>query len=360
LSEADFRRKLLGWYRIHYRRLPWRETRDPYRIWVSEVMLQQTTVQAVLPYYAEWLRRYPDVESLSRAPLNKILKSWQGLGYYQRARNLQAAARVLVRDFGGRIPQDFETLRKLPGFGPYTAAAVLSLAFNLPYPVIEANVRRVMMRLLRIPGESGAHQDGLLRGRLEALFPRRNPGLFNQAMMELGALVCRSRQPQCLACPVTAHCRAYEHGDQEIIPRPKKTSVKRFDAVIAVIKRGGKVLIQKRPGIGLLAGLWEFPGGKIEAGETRERALRREIREELGAELLAASSLLKVKHAYTRFEVTLYVYDCTLKKGPALKRSDLRWVGLKSLRHYPFPSGSAKIVDFLEKQHTIEHKDVLF
>jgi A/G-specific adenine glycosylase len=320
-------------------------------------MLQQTTVQAVLPYYAAWLERYPDIESLSRAPLDTILKSWQGLGYYQRARNLRAAARVVVRDFGGRIPRDFETLRKLPGFGPYTAAAVLSLAFGLPYPVIEANVRRVMMRLLRIHGESGAHQDGLLRGRLEALFPRRNPGLFNQAMMELGALVCRSRQPQCLACPVTAHCRAYAHGDQEIIPRPKKTAVKRWDAVIAVVRRGSRVLIRKRPGAGLLAGLWEFPGGKVESGESRERALRREVGEELGAELRTSSFLLKVKHSYTRFAVTLYVYDCTLKQAPSLKRAELRWVGLKSLRHYPFPSGSAKIVDFLEKPLKIKDTD---
>jgi A/G-specific adenine glycosylase len=319
-------------------------------------MLQQTTVQAVVPYYNRWRKDYPDVRALGRAPLKKVLKSWQGLGYYQRARNLHQTAKWVVRENGGRLPADYETLRRLPGFGPYTAAAVASLAFNKPYPVLEANVRRVLMRLLRRRGESDAGQDRYLRPHLESLFSGRHPGTFNQAMMELGALVCRAGHPQCLACPVREHCLAHRHGEQEIIPRPKRTRVRRVEAVVGIISRGGRYLIQKRPNKGLLAGLWEFPGGKVEPGETKEQALRRELREELGVELENAGFLLKVKHAYTQFDVTLYAYACVLGGEPSVQGRDLRWVALGSLGRYPFPSGSAKIVDFLGKQTKIRGK----
>ena len=316
-------------------------------------MLQQTTVRAVVPYYNRWRKDYPDVRALGRAPLKKVLRSWQGLGYYQRARNLHKTAKWVVRENDGRLPDDYETLCRLPGFGPYTAAAVASLAFDKPCPVLEANVRRVLMRLLRRRGESNVGQDRYLQPHLESLFSRRHPGTFNQAMMELGALVCRAGHPQCLACPVTGHCLAYRHGEQEIIPRPKRTQVRRVEAVLGIISRGGRYLIQKRPNKGLLAGLWEFPGGKVEPGETKEQALRREVREELGVELEKARFLLKVKHAYTRFDVTLYAYACVLRGEPSVQGNNLRWVALGNLARYPFPSGSAKVVDFLGKQTKI-------
>jgi A/G-specific adenine glycosylase len=345
--DRDFARKLAAWYRAHHRRLPWRESADPYQIWVSEIMLQQTTVQAVIPYFEKWIRLFPDMWTLARAPLQRVLRAWQGLGYYQRARNLHRAARIFVRNHGGRIPDDEKILSGLPGFGPYTTAAVLSLAYGRPLPVIDANVRRVLMRIVGLAAETSARNDRVIREYLHGVFPARDPGLFNQALMELGALVCRSRNPQCLLCPVFAYCRAAREGSQEVIPRPRKRVTNKIRAVVAVIEDKGRFLIQKRPPTGLLAGLWEFPGGKIGPDEGRKDALRREVREEVGAAIKDIRFLTTVDHAYTQFRVTLYVYSCELRKLPAPPKPDRRWVSLASLRRYPLPSGSVKIVNFL-------------
>jgi A/G-specific adenine glycosylase len=314
-------------------------------------MLQQTTVPAVIPYYERWIEVFPDVRSLARAPLRRVLREWQGLGYYQRARNLHRAAATIVRDHGGRVPGDEETLRLLPGFGPYTTAAVLSLAFGRPLPVLDANVRRVLMRLLGLRGTAEAKLDRRLRPFLDSVFPKTSPGDFNQAMMELGAIVCRSRNPQCLACPVRGFCRAARQGTQEIIPTPKKLRLEKIEVAVAVIERDGRVLLQERPAGGLLAGLWEFPGGKVEPGEGLTAALRREVREELGVEVDSVRRLTTVRHAYTRFEATLHAFRCRIAAGSGFEPGrSRRWVTLKNIRRYPLPSGSVKIVDFLEAQ----------
>ena len=344
---STFRRKLRLWYEKQHRKLPWRGSHDPYKIWVSEVMLQQTTVRAVLPFYRKWLKLFPDIRSLGRAPLQKVLKAWQGLGYYQRAKNLHQAAQVICDKFRGQIPSDFDQLRNLPGFGPYTAAAVASFAFDKSYPVLDANVRRITMRIAGLSSEAGAKNDRFLLHFLKPYLPQKRMGLFNQALMELGSQVCRPKNPLCLLCPISDFCRAFKEGTQEIIPTPKKRKYTKVEAVVAVIQRKGKFLIQKRPSQGLLADLWEFPGGKRKSGETREEALRREIREELLAEAKKIKFLIKVSHAYTQFQVTLYAYECTLKNKPHLSKGRRRWVSLKGLRRYPFPSGSAKIIEFL-------------
>ena len=313
-------------------------------------MLQQTTVPAVIPYYGRWLKVFPDIGSLSRAPLRKVLREWQGLGYYQRARNLHKAAKTIVREYGGRIPDDDCTLGSLPGFGPYTTAAVLSLAYSKPLPVIDANVRRVLMRVLGLRGTAEARVDKTLRAFLETVFSKDSPADFNQAMMELGALVCRSRNPQCLACPVREFCRAAREGTQEIIPRPRTLGLEKIEAVVAVIEKDGRILIQKRPSRGLLADLWEFPGGKVEPGESLTAALRREVREELGVEVEDVRRLTTVQHAYTRFLVTLHAYACRIRDPGFKLGPQHRWVTLASIRKYPLPSGSVKIVDFLARR----------
>ncbi|MBM3311201.1 MAG: A/G-specific adenine glycosylase [Candidatus Aminicenantes bacterium] len=356
LKKRVFRTSILRWYASRKRDLPWRRTSDPYAIWVSEVMLQQTTVSAVIPYYEKWRRLFPDIGTLARAPLQKVLRAWQGLGYYARARNMHRAAREVVRRFGGRLPAEAAALRALPGFGPYTTAAVLSISAGRPVPVVEANVRRVMMRLLGIRGRAEAKHDRRILVVLEEAISRRAPGRFNQAMMELGALVCRSGNPLCLACPIQAFCAAYKAGTQERIPAPKQTSTIKVEAVVAVIRRGGKVLIQKRPPTGLLAGLWEFPGGKLKPGESLRAALAREIREELGIGLAGVRPLITVQHAYTQYEVTLHAYEGRVRAADLSrlrKRPDglpRRWVSPAALGRYPFPSGSAKIIRFLERQ----------
>ncbi len=348
--DLSLNKSLLQWYLRHQRNLPWRKTRDPYRIWISEIMLQQTTVSAVIPYYERWMKRFPDLEALNRASLQSVLKEWQGLGYYQRARNLHRAAGILIEKYAGIIPVDYATLIELPGFGPYTAAAVLSIAYDLPFPVLDANVRRVVMRLMALSGEANSGNDKSILRFLGPHLPSRNMGNFNQAFMELGALVCRSQNPVCLLCPIIEFCKAYAQGKQEVIPRPRKQAFTQLEAVVGIICKDGRYLIQKRPEKGLLAGLWEFPGGKVMPGESLEQALYREIQEELGVDVADHRYLTTVEHAYTQYRVKLHAYACSLKQEPELARQKQtrRWITLRGMRRFPFPSGSVRLIRFLE------------
>ena len=311
-------------------------------------MLQQTTVPAVIPYYKQWMQIFPDLHALSRAPLQKVLTVWQGLGYYQRAKNIHSSASLIMTDLQGNIPKDYSTLIKLPGFGPYIAAAVLSIAFNQPYPVIDANVRRVLMRIKKIRQPSQPILDKRLKTFLQPWLPLKKMGIFNQALMELGALICRPRNPKCLQCPLTHLCEAYAAGEQEIIPQPKKREYQKIEAVLAIIKKDNRYLIQKRPSHGLLADLWEFPGGKKHPEETLSEALQREIKEELGVNIKNPCLLTKVNHAYTKFQVTLHAFSCEPEQKIPLKKGKHKWITLKGMRQFPLPSGSVKIVKFLE------------
>ncbi len=341
-----FSQELLTWYDKNKRDLPWRHTKDPYHIWVSEIMLQQTTVNAVIPYYERWIKTYPTIFKLAKTPIQQVLKSWQGLGYYNRARNLHKAVGVVVAQYKGSLPRDRERVRELPGFGPYTTASVLSIAFDQPLVIIDANVRRLVMRLLAIQAHADTKQDKRIEEYLTKVIPQKRAGDFNQALMEMGALVCRNKEPLCNICPLKDRCLAFEQGVQEIIPTPKKKTIKDVHAVIAIVEKDGKYLIQKRPSKGLLADLWEFPGGKIEPKETKEEALARELKEELGVELKQAQHLFEVKHFYTEFRVNLSVFQCHLQNEPQ-ETVSRRWVRKADFHRYPMPSGSAKIVEKL-------------
>jgi A/G-specific adenine glycosylase len=348
-DRIDFQEKLLHWYQHHQRKLPWRETRDPYKIWISEVMLQQTTVQTVLPYYKKWLQTFPDIRTLSQASTQKVLKAWEGLGYYQRAKNLHIASKIIMEEHKGKIPQTYSLLKKLPGFGPYTTAAVLSFAFNQPYPVLDGNIRRILLRIRDLHQEAAPASDKILKPFLASLFVPEKSSRFNQALMELGALICRPQNPSCLLCPIQKFCKAFQAGTQEIIPKPKKREFHKIKAVLGIISQNNRYLIQKRPSQGLMADLWEFPGGKIEPGETPVQALHREIREELGQEVLNEKFLTKVNHSYTKFRVTLYAFQCELKERPELNSFRHQWVSLQEFKNYPFPSGSVKVIQHLRK-----------
>lgn len=344
-----FAKTLTAWYLKNARDLPWRRTKDPYKIWISEIMLQQTTVSAVIPYFEKWTHKFPDVKALAQAPIQEILAQWQGLGYYNRAKNLHRSAQIIVDEHQSQIPCEPDVIRKLPGFGPYTTGAVLSIAFDKKLSIIDANVRRVVMRLLSIEGVADVKHDKRVLEFLLTVLPDKGVGDFNQALMELGALVCRSKEPVCVQCPVSKFCLAYKEGRQELIPTPKKRIVKDINAVIAIIEHKGKFFIQKRPSKGLLADLWEFPGGKIEEGETPKEALLREVKEEIGISPKSVKHLFDVQHFYTQFRVKLSVWR--FDPQDIIPPDETRkWLNPNDFYKYPMPSGSAKIVEKIFKK----------
>ena len=350
--QTDF--GLLAWFDKNARDLPWRRTRDPYAIWVAEIMLQQTQSDTVKPYYQKFLKRFPTVRRLAKARLDDVLKVWEGLGYYSRARNLHLAAGRIVRDFGGRVPQVRDDLLKLPGVGRYTAGAIASIAFNQDEPVVDGNVTRVLCRLFRIrqdPRSSGT-QKRLWR-LAEELLPSGKARLFNQAMMELGATVCLPRNPRCDECPLGRMCGAKAHGEQEKLPRRvRKKPLPRHTVVVAVIYKNGKILIDKRKPGGLLGGLWELPGGKVAKGESLKAALLREVREELGVRVRVVRPLVTVQHSYSHFSVTLHAFVCDYESGRprCVGCVDYKWVLPKQLDKYAFPAANTKIFAALPRR----------
>jgi A/G-specific adenine glycosylase len=346
---------LLRWFRAQRRDLPWRRRRpDPYRVWISEIMLQQTQVQTVVPYFRRFIRRFPTVASVAEADLQELLKVWEGLGYYSRARRLQAAARIVMAEYGGRLPHEVEALRRLPGIGPYTAAAVASISFGVPEPVVDGNVRRVFARFWGLARDSRSpafHR--LLTARLRAVVAGAPPAEFNQALMELGALVCAPRAPRCAACPLRNACAALATGRTGVLPlRRAARPTPHYRIAVGVIWKRGRILIARRPERQMLGGLWEFPGGKCRRGETPAQAARREIREETGLRVRLGPPYAVVEHAYSHFRITLTAFRCEWAAGRARPRSAaaLKWIAPADLDRYPFPRANRKIAAAIQKE----------
>jgi len=348
---VPLRRSLLAWFRRNARDLPWRRTNDPYRIWLSEVLLQQTRVQTAVPYYHRLLHAFPTVHDLAAADEDRLLKLWEGLGYYRRARHLHQAARSLVREYGGRFPRTAEEWARLPGVGRYTAGAVASIAFGQRVPVLDGNVKRVLARLLEIKDcIDRPRTERLLWSAAEALLAPRSAGRFNQAMMELGARLCTVRGPRCDVCPAAKYCRARVTGRQRVLPvRAKARPVPHYEVVAAAIRRNGRYLLGKRPADGMLAGLWELPGGKVQPSETHGEALVRELQEELGISAVVGERLASVRHAYSHFRITLHVYRCERVRGRIrpLHYPETRWVRPAEFERYAFPTATRKILHLL-------------
>lgn len=347
---TDLRHKLLTWYGQCGRELPWRQSRDPYAIWVSEIMLQQTQVKTVIPYYHRWLGLFPTAQTLAIAEQQDVLKAWEGLGYYARARNLHRAAQTIVQQYDGVFPDRFADVLQLPGIGRTTAGGILSAAFNQPLAILDGNVKRVLARLvaLQVPPIRALADLWQLS---EALLEAQQPRDFNQAIMDLGATVCTPHQPLCSACPWNEYCQAYNQGIQAKLPMSETRAPLPHKSIgVAVIWNDqGHLLIDRRRQEGLLGGLWEFPGGKVEAGETIEDCIQREIREELGIEIAVGDRLIVVDHAYSHFRVTLNVHHCRYVSGEpqAIECDEVRWVTLAEIDQYPFPKANVQIIDAL-------------
>lgn len=354
LQKANqIRSRLLDWYYHNRRDLPWRGETDPYRIWVSEVMLQQTQVTTVIPYYRRFLKRFPSLADLAATPLEEVLKVWEGMGYYARARNLHKAAIELVQKHSGRFPKTYAELHTLPGFGDYTTGAVASIAFGEAVPAIDGNAKRVLTRFFAIEEDirrgAGTRQ---LKEIATGLVDPENPGDWTQALIELGATVCLPRSPKCQLCPVVELCEAHRRSIEHTLPlKPVKKELPHYEVTAAVIRQNGRILIARRPLEGMLGGLWEFPGGKQEPAETLTGCLRREIKEELDLEIAVDQPLITIKHSYTHFKITLHAFFCRLLKGQprAIGVADWRWVTLDEMSVLPFPRTDLKIIEALKK-----------
>ncbi len=355
-QHRTFREDLLDWYHEHKRSMPWRETNDPYRIWVSEIMLQQTRVDTVRDYYPRFLEAFPTVEALAEAERDEVLKYWEGLGFYARARHLHEAAQTVVEEHDGTVPDTMETIRDLKGIGPYTAAAVLSIAYERPHAVLDGNVTRVLSRVFAVDEDATTTAaQNALRDLANDLIDDEQPGDFNQAMMELGALVCTPSTPLCDRCPLQDVCRAHEAGTEEDYPiTPESDPVPHHDIAVGLVFDDDHLLIQRRPDEGLLGGLWEFPGGKQEDAESLETACRRELKEELGIDVSIDDHFYTLSHAYSHFKITLHAFRCHISSGTPEAREEqpFKWVHVSELDDYAFPRANRRLIEELERRQT--------
>ncbi|MHB1425811.1 MAG: A/G-specific adenine glycosylase [Gemmataceae bacterium] len=344
-------RRLFAWFARHQRDLPWRRDRVPYRIWVSEVMLQQTQVAAVIPYFEQFLRAFPTVQALANAEEHEVLRLWEGLGYYRRARDLHRAAREIVARHNGQFPDDPVLAASLPGLGRYTCNAVLSQAFDRRLPILEANSQRVLSRLFGLVEDPrrGAARRWLWQAA-EKILPNREVGAFNQALMELGALVCTPSAPNCPRCPLASRCLARKLGQQESIPpRTTPPEILRVQEAAVVVRRGAEVLLVQRPLEGQWAGLWEFPHGPLLDGEPHDAAATRLPHQLTGLQVKLGPELLTIRHGITRYRITMTCFEAELAGG-AFQSSFYvagRWLSLAALATYPVSSPQRRLARFL-------------
>jgi A/G-specific adenine glycosylase len=340
-SKQKIQTKLLQWFKKNERDLPWRKTRDPYAIWVSEIMLQQTQVATVIPYYKKFLKSFPTLHHLAKANLSKVLKVWEGLGYYSRARNLHRASQIVLNHFNGKIPDTLKDLLSLPGIGRSTAGSILSFAFHKDAPILDGNAKRVLSRLFAVSSNPvKSKTEGLLWQISESLIPKGFSNPFNQALMDLGSMLCTPKDPQCPRCPLHRFCKGRASGEPERFPTKSiKKKIPHIEAISAVIEENGKVLLKQRPLKGLLGGLWEFPNWRIE-GEGRLRLrLRNRIQKEMGMNVEVKESIGIFRQTFSHFKLTLQVFHCQPLNGKAKGK----WVPIRNLHLFPMSRIHRKI-----------------
>ena len=348
--------RLLNWYRDNKRTLPWRGSSDPYAVWVSEIMLQQTRVETVMPYFEKWMRLFPNIRALANASEHDVLNTWEGLGYYSRARNLHKAAKIVSDQYDGVLPRDLDALRKLPGIGRYTLGAITSIAFGMDVPALDGNIKRVYARLFDIsePVDSTVGEKKLWQ-LAESQLPKGQAGDYNQALMDLGATICLPKNPRCLLCPLMKICKARINGTQNQRPvmQPKKIVPEYIHAAAVIVRRIGnppheKVLLAQRPSKGLLAGMWEFPNGRVNGDPAK--GLAKVLKTGYNLKLRANRNkkvLTTVQHAYSHFKVTVHAFPSELQTMPP--NGSLKWVPLKELDDYPMGRIDRQIANMIAK-----------
>ncbi len=341
-------KSLKNWYKTKGRDLPWRRTRDPYRIWVSEIMLQQTQVKTVVPYYLNFLSKFPTVKSLAKAPLETVLKLWEGLGYYARARNLHRGAKLVTKAWNGKIPEAEKDLLKIPGIGRSTAGAILSIAYDLPSPILDGNVKRVICRLFAIRKDPKRPDVEKQLWTLSLkLTPEKGVHTYTQAIMDLGAMVCTPKEPTCLSCPLQKYCSAYRQGLQNTVPlRTRHKPVPHRHVALGIIQNRGRVLILKRPEKGLLGGLWGFPNYPRKGRLSFSESLEHGVLDDLGLKTTVGRKTGKVRHAYSHFKLTLHLFEGTgvPGNGKNSKNRDCKWVFPSQLARYPLSGADQKAI----------------
>ena len=326
-------RRLLDWYYQHGRTLPWRDHPDSYAIWVSEIMLQQTRVETVIPYFEKWMSLFPNVKALANSSERDVLNAWVGLGYYSRARNLHKAAKMVAEKFNGKLPRDLTELRSLPGIGRYTVGAIASMAFGMDEPTLDGNLRRVFSRLFDVSEYADSPAGEKILWELAAKnLPKGQAGDYNQALMDLGATICVPKNPHCLLCPLMILCESRKNATQEKRPVLKLKKISpHFVHAAAVIVNRKRVLLAQRPPEGLLAGMWEFPNGRVDANPAKE--LTKAINAAYRLKVKRKEALGVIQHAYTHFKVTVHAFYCDC--DPIPKNKNLKWVSISQLADYP-------------------------
>ncbi|WP_394237894.1 A/G-specific adenine glycosylase [Niallia oryzisoli] len=347
VDRQEFRQDLIGWFVKEMRDLPWRKDQDPYKIWVSEIMLQQTRVDTVIPYFNRFMEQFPTIEALSKAEEEKVLKAWEGLGYYSRARNLHSAVKEVHEKYDGRVPDDPKEIAALKGVGPYTAGAILSQAYGIPEPAVDGNVMRVLSRILLIEDDiAKASSRKIFEKAVRELISHENPSYFNQALMELGAIVCTPTSPSCLLCPVREHCVAFHEGVQHELPvKTKNKKLREVHLAAAVLKDDeGRTLIHKRDEKGLLANLWEFPNIEIHLPfKTEKEQLKEVLKSEYGAEIDLGEMVGTIDHVFSHLTWTIHVYEGRINLLKE-EKPDLKMVTAEQIESYPFPVSHQKMI----------------
>ena len=344
---------LLIWYDANKKPMPWRDDTNIYHIWLSEIMLQQTQISTVIPYYYKWLEKFPNIKDVATANEEEILKVWEGLGYYSRAINFLHACKTIMKSHRGIIPRDKEDFLKLKGVGPYIDSAVRSIGYNDVVPTIDGNVNRVISRLLCLKKHPQKEYKKIYAFLMDVIDIKR-PGDFNQSLMDLGRDICKPKIPICSKCPITNFCNAYQKNKIDKYPiRIKSKKIPHFNVAVGVIWKDDRILIAKRKLGGLLGGLWEFPGGKLNIDESSEECVVREIYEETGLSVELKSFITNIKHQYSHFSISLDSFHCIYKNGKANPKnsSEIKWISPKEISKFPFPKANLKFINKIPRNN---------